>query len=244
MPIIDIDMVSPGFINNQPSDPRREGGKTPYSLVPAGHERPLSDAEVAHVKKLKRLQESFDVHPSRSLDHYFHQELTDEQLQELNSEQVLSRFLYYQQKIRQGLNTEKSQRHDEVPEGITSFLGRLWARLRGPRVDTRTRDGSQFESITRLEEQKPVCERDGVKKDESVTRGDREICKGIAPPRGASLEHEDCQPPRQQILVVSQFWLWRIDGVFGDFQMAPPPYHPPSPSSMRAPIRICGVNSC
>lgn len=53
MPSIDIDMVSPGFIDRRLSYSRRESDEAAYSLASAGQARALSAAEVVHVKKLE-----------------------------------------------------------------------------------------------------------------------------------------------------------------------------------------------
>lgn len=57
----------------------------------------LSTMEQAHVDMIMSLNFAFKAQQSRSLDHYFHQDLTDAELQIINAEQVLSRFIHYQQ---------------------------------------------------------------------------------------------------------------------------------------------------
>lgn len=100
VPLIDIDMMRPGFITSRPSfgsgiDGQLAGVTTNFYENPE-----LSAMEQAHVDMIMSLHSEFKVQRSRSLDHYFHRDLTDADLQIVNAEQVLSRFIHHQQAKR------------------------------------------------------------------------------------------------------------------------------------------------
>lgn len=95
IPLVDLDMVRPHFYPDSLPHPQVNNGKTSEVPKILRVHRELDEFEQHHVEKLSKLHGAFDVHSSRSLDHYFHKELTTEELFEANAEQVFSRYLYY-----------------------------------------------------------------------------------------------------------------------------------------------------
>lgn len=100
VPLIDIDMMRPGFITNRPSFRPSDDGQL-SGVTTTFYDNPeLTSMEQAHVDMIMSLHSEFKVQRSRSLDHYFHRDLTDADLQIVNAEQVLSRFIHHQQAKR------------------------------------------------------------------------------------------------------------------------------------------------
>ena len=102
VPLIDIDMMKPGFVTKT-SSCAASGARQVLGAPQDLHvDQELSTTEQAHVDTILSLHSAFKDQQSRSLDHYFHRDLTDTELQTVNGEQVLSRFIYHQQaKVKQ-----------------------------------------------------------------------------------------------------------------------------------------------
>lgn len=137
----------------------------------------LSTVEQAHVDMITSLHSVFNTQQSRSLDHYFHRDLTDTELQAVNCEQVLSRFIYHQQ-----AKAELQYGQEPCPPGMRtpkpSGVRPVWRSIMNALAKLRV--ASNVLEDTRIE--------DGP--DES------NIKSGL---------------PRQNVLVVPQLWLWKID---------------------------------
>lgn len=119
-------MMRPGFITDRPSftpsnDEQLGGATTSFYETSE-----LNSMEEAHVEMIMSLHSEFKVQRSRSLDHYFHRDLSDADLQIVNAEQVLSRFIHHQQAKRNS-NVRKSDFNNTAEAPKSS---RLYSALR------------------------------------------------------------------------------------------------------------------
>lgn len=137
----------------------------------------LSAVEQAHVDMITSLNSAFKTQQSRSLDHYFHRDLTDTELQAVNCEQVLSRFIHHQQ-----AKAELQHEQDSCTSGMRnpkpSGIHPVWRSIM--KAFAKLRVASNVLKDMRIE--------DGP--DQSKIKPD---------------------PPRQNVLVVPQLWLWKVD---------------------------------
>lgn len=93
-------MMRPGFIAGRPSFAPSNDGQRARETTSFYEDPELTPIEQAHVHMIMSLHSEFKVQRSRTLDHYFHRDLTDADLQIVNSEQALSRFIHHQQAKR------------------------------------------------------------------------------------------------------------------------------------------------
>ncbi|KAL2275342.1 hypothetical protein FJTKL_02101 [Diaporthe vaccinii] len=96
IPIIDIDILKPGFADTRP----RYFWRTPNRLAP----NKTLDIDENHIQRMKKVHDQLknDVHSSRTLDAYADIDLSDEWLDRYNVDQVLSRWFdkHHEQKDR------------------------------------------------------------------------------------------------------------------------------------------------
>lgn len=92
--------MKPGFIADRNSFAPSNDGRLPRETTNFYEDPELTPMEQAHVDMIMSLHSEFKVQRSRSLDHYFHRDLTDADLQIVNAEQVLSRYIHHQQAKR------------------------------------------------------------------------------------------------------------------------------------------------
>ncbi|KAL2286025.1 hypothetical protein FJTKL_07270 [Diaporthe vaccinii] len=122
VPLIDIDMMRPGFISDRPSFASGNDGQL-AGVTTTFYENPdLTSMEQAHIDMIMSLHSEFKVQRSRSLDHYFHRDLTDADLQIVNREQVLSRFIHHQQAKRDPYVRQKADFSKTVAPSPTSRI--------------------------------------------------------------------------------------------------------------------------
>lgn len=93
-------MMKPGFIADRTSFALGNDGRLGRGTTNFYEDPELTPMEQAHVDMIMSLHSEFKVQRSRSLDHYFHRDLTDADLQIVNAEQVLSRYIHHQQTRR------------------------------------------------------------------------------------------------------------------------------------------------
>lgn len=93
-------MMRPGFIADRHSVTPSNDGQRERETTNYYKDSELTPMEQAHVDMIMSLHSEFKIQRCRSLDHYFHRDLADEDLQIVNAEQVLSRFIYHQQAKR------------------------------------------------------------------------------------------------------------------------------------------------
>lgn len=146
VPLIDIDLMRPGFVRNTPSyahdNDRQSAGKmtNPHEITA------LNTTEQNHVEMMKSLHASFEVQQSRTLDHYFHRDLTDAELEKVNADQVVSRFIDHQQTKQPpnlGLgNTSNDETHLNpqkrscfLSNGLTTRMGTTVPDLENARIE-------------------------------------------------------------------------------------------------------------
>lgn len=126
VPLIDIDMMRPGFITDRRPFAPRVGEQIADETTRFCENPHLTSMEQAHIDMIESLHSEFKVQRSRSLDHYFHHDLTDADLQNLNAEQVLSRFIHHQQVKR-----DPFLREPDLSNTVAgSFTSRMFSALR------------------------------------------------------------------------------------------------------------------
>ncbi|KAK2608127.1 hypothetical protein N8I77_006760 [Diaporthe amygdali] len=114
IPLIDIDMMSPGFVSNDISYVDNNDGQ-PSVLTTDPHESPgLNVKEQRHVEMMKSFHSAFNSQRARTLDHYFHRDLADADLQMVNAEQVVSRFIHYEQAKREPCSRQNNICNDNL----------------------------------------------------------------------------------------------------------------------------------
>lgn len=124
--MIDIDMMRPGFIADRPSFSPSNDGQRARETTHFYEDPELTPMELAHVDMITSLHSEFEVQRSITLDHYFHRDLTDADLQIVNAEQVLSRFIHHQQAKR-----DQYLRKADFPDTIdASTSSRILSALR------------------------------------------------------------------------------------------------------------------
>ncbi|KAL1850769.1 hypothetical protein Daus18300_012777 [Diaporthe australafricana] len=109
IPLIDIDMMMPGFVKNSASHIQVNDNQFASMIANFCGSPELNTKEQAHIEMIQSFHSTFRSQKSRSLDQYFHHDLTDHDLQIVNAEQVLSRFIYHHQ-VQRGLHP----RHDDT----------------------------------------------------------------------------------------------------------------------------------
>lgn len=187
-------MVRPHFYPDSLPHPHVDDGKTDEEPEILRVHRELDEYEQRHVGRLRKLHGAFDVHSSRSLDHYFHKELTTEELFEANAEQVFSRYLFYSDPRLHGVGSES--RSLDIHKA--SWMS--WAMAVFARRDKNIAQGR----ISKGFEDSPAIEKQAHNNYEEMET-----------PTGGSILDDTSKPDelqlRQQILVVPELWLWKFD---------------------------------
>lgn len=182
IPLIDIDMMEPGFVSNKTPCAASESGNPQEEPSYPERDQRLSPMEQKHIDKITSLHSAFNFQQSRSLDHYFHRDLDESELQVVNSEQVLSRFIHHQQD-----KLKSRSKHRYANGGMET-----------PRL----RNG--YPGLSR------------ILKAFAPLRLSRHVTEDIQVENGP--DESDIKPhpehPRQQVLVVPQLWIWKIDSKF------------------------------
>lgn len=211
MPLIDIDIIWPRFVNDSPQTKSGNGEEKNHVPSLSGVDDGLTDEEKADVSRLERLHDSFGTHKARSLDHYFHRELSRKQLEDANTSQVLSRYIHHQRLSKKSLPTP-SRQGKTGGQRKSRAVSQILSILRGRRKDYGFLAGSQG-----LEGASLDVEKQGIKRDGSTSSDHgNAISKWESPPPSEAivddLEEQDAAAlPRQHIVVVPQLWLWKID---------------------------------
>lgn len=234
IPVLDMDMVRFGFLSKNIST----CSKMPPMNARAFYDmQPLHSKEKQHIRKLERFR-SFIVHhvfPSRSLDDYFHPQLEYGILQELNLDQVLSRFVFYRfhdprliysnrlisRFGRQNLSRAVRTGWFVIGARWRAFLRRVSGWYQNvihfdANSDTDT-DVEQQEAWAT--EPRPLIS--GYCQNVPRNSEDSQTTSSISD--GPVFPEMSCKVPRQQILVVSQLWLWKIDSECSSSQMMQSP---------------------
>lgn len=211
MPLIDIDIMWPRFMNDSSQTKSGNGEDKDHVSSLSGVDFGLTDEEKADVSRLERLHDSFGTHKARSLDHYFHRELSREQLEDANTSQVLSRYIHHQRSSKKGLLMPSKQGKTRA-QRKTGALTQILSILRGRRKDYGFLAGSQGLDRESLDVEKQGIKRDGSTSSEhgnAFSRSESPLpCTAIVD----DLEEQDAAAlPRQHIVVVPQLWLWKID---------------------------------
>lgn len=149
-------MMRPGFLKNSTSCASSKG-KQPTGVTAHRHENEdLNTLEQAHVEMINSLHSVFNLERSRSLDHYFHHDLADAELQIVNAEQVLSRFIYHQQaKDTSFLQENPISTDNPKPRGVWPILRKVLRALAmlglasSGLEDTRIEDGPDESNVKR-----------------------------------------------------------------------------------------------
>lgn len=128
-------MMRPGFIADRHSVTPNNDGQRAREMINFYEDPELTPMEKAHIDMIMSLHSEFKIQRCRSLDHYFHRDLADEDLQIVNAEQVLSRFIYHQQAKRDpdlrkiDLSNTKvpstSSRISSAPRSVLRMLAKL-----------------------------------------------------------------------------------------------------------------------
>lgn len=176
-------------------------------------ERNLDTFESSWVRKMRELHQAYpELHSPRSLDQYFHQELEGKQLQEDNSQQVLSRFISHRTVIHrqvrlkfqeEELNAKRNSWYqssygNEGSGKASNTWATIWDRMRKNWFTSESlrNDSIVFDTL-------PAVEHQTSGKGPPETRGTEEN----------RADMHDNKLPRQQLLVVPQLWLWKLDSV-------------------------------
>lgn len=182
--------------------------------------RPLQNIEKQHIERLKKLHKFGGVFPSRSLDHYFHPRLESETLRELNLDQVLSRYLFYRFYRFYAPNLtdfgdSQSGGHNfsaAITTACRVINAKLWVFLR--RVSRWYQNAIHFDLKSDSEQQNAWATETRSRISENCQSAPR----NSEDSQTTSFISDDCifpeflfKVPRQQILVVSQLWLWKVD---------------------------------
>lgn len=206
MPFIDIDNMWPGFIDENPLNLATNMEPSPrqkHSIMLAEFDKKFNKTEKDHNTRLLHSQKMAGSHKARTLDHYFHRELNEQQVQDANSNQVLSRFIHHQRQRRpefiaaskpgeiMGEATPVTLAMPTAVETSQSSLGTF--------INTGDRSLA-FEAGPDVEGQR-------------ITKG--ENLKSAANPDSKQNTVLNlsvlAQVPRQRVIVVPQLWLWKID---------------------------------
>lgn len=192
--------------------------------------RPLDSREKQHIERLKELHKRGGVFPSRSLDHYFHPRIGSETLQELNLDQVFSRFVFYRFYLPGLLYSQLDLQcggHNfpaAVKRGCCIISAKLWAFLR--RVSRWYQNVVHFDADSDTEQQNVSATETWPRIPENY----QNVPRNSEDSQITSFTSEDFmfpeisyRIPRQQILVVSQLWLWKVDSEWSDSQMKQQP---------------------
>lgn len=124
--------VRPGFVTNNDLCTPSIGIKPTGVAASMHHDQELSTMEQAHVDMIMSFNSAFNLQRPRSLDHYFHRDLTQAELQSVNAEQVLSRFIHHQQAKRRTFLEQKDPSHGigiPKPRGIFRLLRKVLTAL-------------------------------------------------------------------------------------------------------------------
>lgn len=214
MPLIDIDIMGPHFMNHSLQTKSDDGEEKSHGSSLSGFAHDLTDEEKADMSRLKRLHAAFGTHKARSLDHYFHRELSREQLKEANTSQVLSRYIHHQRLSKKTHSIPprlEGRAHAQRKAGV---LSQVLSILRPRGKDYEFLADSQGLDGAILDVEKQGMERNGST---SSSEHGNALSKWESPlpPTTAivdDLEEQDATAlPRQHIVVVPQLWLWRID---------------------------------
>lgn len=212
IPVVDMDMVRFGFLDEDlpacsNAPPTNE--ETLYDFLP------LHSVERQHIERLKKLHKFGNVFPSRSLDHYFHPRIGGETLQELNLDQVLSRFLFYRfyRFYVAGstyLRDSQSGGHNfsaAITTGCRVISAKLGAFL--SRVSRRSQNVVHFDANSDIEQQNVWATETGSRISENYQNAPRNSEDN----QTTSFTSDDSmfpeipyRVPRQQILVVKRSW--------------------------------------
>lgn len=148
--------MRPGFVTNNDSCTPSIGIKPNGVTTSINDDQGLSIMEQAHVDMIMSFNSTFNPQIPRSLDHYFHRDLTEAELQSVNAEQVLSRFIHNQQEKRRTFLEGKDPSHGigiPKPRGIFRLLRKVLTALSvlgmasGGPEDTRVEHGPDKSNI-------------------------------------------------------------------------------------------------
>ncbi|KAJ0117399.1 hypothetical protein J7T55_003813 [Diaporthe amygdali] len=114
IPLIDIDMMSPGFVSNDISYVHNNNGRPSVLTMDPYESQGLNVKEQRHVEMMKSFHSAFNAQRARTLDHYFHRDLADTDLQMVNAEQVVSRFIHYEQAKREPCSRQHNICNDKL----------------------------------------------------------------------------------------------------------------------------------
>lgn len=147
-----------------------------------------------HWENMEALRQRREVHSSRSLDHYCHQRVSSQELQERVQDQVLSRFMK-----RQLSGQDASPTHTE--SGYLKTVWRLYSNVVNKlrRSTSRSRDSRQPVSSMEAGLEGEKCATEAVRHATTLHNT-------------VPISH-DTQSPLQ-ILVVPQLWLWKFDSEY------------------------------
>ncbi|CAI6091552.1 unnamed protein product [Clonostachys chloroleuca] len=205
--------------------------------------RPLDATEEKHVKMMESLASSYKtwIYPPRSLDQAFYEWLSDKE-EYRNGDQVLSRYLaryWFQSRKRSSEQTAfpddpaeyrvKSENtppdHSEIPHSVSEITLQdpaAWANVAlESGLTPRQLESQDTRPVSqRSERPLPPSPTPGVP---SPTISGRslpvlDLLQKVKAMAGWNQEKEELELPqpktaRQQILVVPQFWIWRIDDI-------------------------------
>lgn len=144
-------MMRPGFVTDGTFGASSKDKQPMDTTVHLHENQELNTMEQAHVDVIMSLNTAFKTQQSRSLDHYFHRDLTDAELQIVNAEQVLSRFIHHQQARSNPCSVESKFSAGRTeglnPRGILSTLRKvlkalaMWGMASNVPDDTSIEDG-------------------------------------------------------------------------------------------------------
>lgn len=234
MPILDIDMLRPRFYpeDPQPLEQLKAANMTAHGPKLLAQDRRLNPFEQHHVEKLEGLHQALpDIHATRSLDHYFHKDFTFEDVYALNCDQVISRYLYHATRVlnRKEPSVSTGAHTMTVDEKRRGLRVRGWMQKLVSFFKTMGRYPSSpkstvFHGSSVVETQ--ACEAVGLDGGSTSTVYDT---AGPQPSR-AQVKAEHMGDTRedqnqQQILVVPQLWLWKIDSKSMIYPKGTPPLY-------------------
>lgn len=190
-----------------------------------------------HWNQMERLYEIFkDARKPFSLDQYFHQDLTNHEVKERVSSQVVSRFIYYQHCSATHSREKESTIASNVSRGQERVLHNRFRNLnlnprqlfkREPERDVESSPQGSLVHVPQVNpdsdsesdpDSEPVGEPLGGRqvnidsKPESNTDSNRERRKVQSVMKDILKRKRD--PPWQQILIVPQLWLFTVDSRF------------------------------
>lgn len=126
IPIIDIDILTPGFVEKSSSkSPSRETLSLEWPEWK--HDKDIFKAQSERQTDLIKLREVFkqELHPARTLDEYaFDASLEHQELHHYNSNQVFSRWLHWDHSKKESISFSSCK-----PEAQGDTFASIWGRL-------------------------------------------------------------------------------------------------------------------